>query len=95
MGRWAMVVGCPLVEMIRDVKGGWVWGSVFKVDDDDLCVGINDQNLQVRTYEKKQTWWWSGAPSIGLFRRRMLPYWASLWQKTGRASTRVSLSHFM
>ena len=31
-----MVVGCPLMEVVRDIERGWVWGSVLKVDNDDL-----------------------------------------------------------
>jgi hypothetical protein len=34
---WAVIVGRPLVEMVRDVEGCWIRGSVLKVDDDDLC----------------------------------------------------------
>ena len=34
---WAVIVGCPLVEMVRDVERCWIRGSVFKVDNDDLC----------------------------------------------------------
>lgn len=52
MGRRAVVVGCPLVEMIRNVEGGWVWRGVLKVDNDDLFMGRrtrkNDQNPQSR-----------------------------------------------
>lgn len=32
----AVVVGRPLVEVVRDVEGGRVRGSVLEVDDDDL-----------------------------------------------------------
>ena len=35
---WAVVVCCPLDEVVRDVERGWVWGRVLKVDDDDLLL---------------------------------------------------------
>jgi hypothetical protein len=44
-----MVVGCPLVEVVRDVEGGWVWRSVLKVDNDDLLtVNTRKKNDQVQ-----------------------------------------------
>ena len=33
---WVVVVRCPLVEMVRNVEGCWIRGSVLKVDNDDL-----------------------------------------------------------
>jgi len=38
---WAVIVGRPLVEMVRDVEGCWIRGSVLKVDNDDLCLWRN------------------------------------------------------
>ena len=35
---WAVVVCRPLDEVVRDVKRGWVWGRVLKVDDDYLLL---------------------------------------------------------
>lgn len=32
----AMIVCAPFVEMVGDIKGGWVGAGVFKVHDDDL-----------------------------------------------------------
>ena len=32
----AVVVGCPLVEVVGNVEGGGVWGCVLEVNDDDL-----------------------------------------------------------
>jgi len=31
-----VVVGCPFVEVVRDVKRGWIRRGVLKIDDDDL-----------------------------------------------------------
>ena len=31
-----MVVRGPFVEVVRNVKGSWIWRSIFKVDNDDL-----------------------------------------------------------
>ena len=31
-----MIVGRPLVEVVRNIEGGGVWGCVLKVDNDNL-----------------------------------------------------------
>jgi len=36
MWRRSMIVGSPFLEMVCNIKGRCVWGSVLKVNHDDL-----------------------------------------------------------
>lgn len=78
---WAVVVGCPLVEVVRDVEGGWVWGRVLKVDENDLLTVTRRKKKRSDTPSRGdkrkvgegQTRWCSGVPSFTLLRRSMFP----------------------
>ncbi len=53
VGCWAVVVGCPLVKMVRNVECGWVCGSILEVDDDNLFMDFKKISESVIQAEKR------------------------------------------